>query len=214
MKVNFSKNYNLGGFFVFLITFSIFLIIAFLFLNSMKTVFEEKAVRVARQKAVSIINEATNKAFSDSIQTELYSINKDESGKITSLTTNSVEINRLKAKISADFEKITEQNRDVVVHIPIGSITNFSVLQGVGYRIPVKVHLNALSKLDFGEKFESVGINQTKHKIFMTAAVDMTVVSAAFVKGALVETEIPLMETVIIGEVPEVYGNNLGIVGR
>lgn len=214
MKIRLSKNYKAFGFFTFLAAFLLLAFTVYLVLYQIKPVFEERAQRKANEVSVTIINKACEQAYKSTLSENILNIDKDSTGKITSISTNSIEMNKLKSKIASEFEKITKENKNNTIYIPIGSITNFSVLQGVGYKIPVKVLYNGFSKLDFKDEFVSAGINQVKHKIYLTASVNMSIISATMVKATTVETEIPVCETVIVGDVPEFYGNNLGVVGR
>ncbi len=179
-----------------------------------KPVFEEKASNAAKMKATDIINKATDSVFADIYFENPVNITKDEEGKITSVHSDSVAMNQLKTKLSLAVQQFAENAEDSTVYIPIGSLTSFSVLQGVGYRIPVKLSTDGFAKIDFNDEFINAGINQVKHKIYMTASVKVSVISSVMSKTETVTAEIPVAETVIVGTVPNYYGDNLSVVGR
>lgn len=209
---NFSKKLRFVCFFV---TFSlIFINLFFAVLTRFKPVFEEKASHVAKTKATDIINKATDDIFFDISSPELVIIDKNEDGSITSVSADTVEINRLKTRLSKSIQKYAENAEDSTIYIPIGSLTNFAVLQGFGYRIPIKIATDGFTKIDFDDEFVSCGINQVKHKIFMVVSVRVSVVSAVFTRTETVTSEVPVAETVITGTVPTYYGNNMSILGR
>ncbi|MBQ7986832.1 MAG: sporulation protein YunB [Clostridia bacterium] len=209
---NFSKKLRFVCFFV---AFS--LIFTYLFLavlTRFKPVFEEKVSHAAKTKAIDIINNATDDVFFDISSPDLVIIDKNENGSITSVSADTIEINRLKTKLSKSIQEYAENSENSTIYIPIGSLTNFSVLQGFGYRIPVNIVADGFAKIDFDDEFVSCGINQVKHKIFMTVSVRVSVVSAVFSRSETVTTEVPVAETVITGTVPTYYGDNMSILGR
>ncbi len=209
---NFSKKLRFVCFFV---AFSlIFINLFFAVLTRFKPVFEEKASHAAKTKAIDIINKATDDVFFDISSPDLVIIDKGEDGSITSVSADTIEINRLKTKLSKSIQEYAENAEDSTIYIPIGSLTNFSVLQGFGYRIPVSISTDGFAKIDFDDEFVSSGINQVKHKIFMTVSVRVSVVSAVFARTETVEAEVPVAETVITGTVPTYYGDNMSILGR
>lgn len=209
---NFSKKLRFVCFFV---AFSlIFSSLFFAILTRFKPVFEEKASHAAKTKAIDIINKATDDVFFDISSPDLVIIDKGEDGKITSVSADTIEINRLKTRLSKSIQEYAENGEESTVYIPIGSLTNFEVLQGFGYRIPVNISTDGFAKIDFDDEFESCGINQVKHKIFMLVSVQVSVVSSVFSRSETVTTEVPVAETVITGTVPTYYGDNMSILGR
>ena len=100
------------------------------------------------------------------------------------------------------------------IHIPVGSLTKYPVLQGTGYRIPIKVSLDGVTKTDFQEEFVQSGINQVKNRIYIIVSAKISIISSIMTVSEIVSTEIPVSETIIIGDVPNYYGDKLGVVGR
>ncbi len=200
--------------FIVILTFSVLVVFLFAVLARFKPVFIEKASHSAKVQATDIINKATDSVFSDISSLDLVIINQDGDGKITSVNADTIEMNRLKTKLSKSIQEYAKNTENSVVHIPIGSLTDFAVLQGVGYRIPVKVSTDGFAKIDFGDEFISCGINQVKHKIYMSVSVRVSVISSVFTKTETVTAQIPVAETVISGTVPNYYGDNMSILGR
>ncbi len=218
MKIVFNKGIGISKKFfcvsIFLITFFILISFSFVVLAQIRPVFEQKASNAAKIKAIDVINKATDDVFEDISSLELVNINTKESGEINSVSANSIAMNKLKTLLSQSLQKCTEKSEDSTIHIPIGSLTPFSVLQGMGYRIPIKIATDGFSKIDFKSEFSNAGLNQVKHKIYMVASVNISVISSAMTKTETITTEIPVAETVIVGTVPNYYGDSLNIVGR
>ena len=58
---------------------------------------------------------------------------------------------------------------------------------------------------NFRSKFESAGINQTLHKIYVYMKTDVTIVMPMAKLNSVNETESLVCESLIIGEVPHTY---------
>lgn len=217
MKIVLRKGYGgnkLRFFAFFILFFLIFMCIAVSIAARFKPVLEEKVSHAAKMKAIQIINDASESVFAGIDTNELVTISSGENGKITSISANTIEMNKLKTELSKSIHKYAQNAEDLVVKIPIGSLTDFAFLQGLGYRIPVKIATDGFAKIDFDDDFVNAGINQVKHKIYMTVSVNVSVISAVMIKSEAVTAEIPVAETVISGVVPEYYGDNLSVVGR
>ena len=61
--------------------------------------------------------------------------------------------------------------------------------------------------MDFKTDFESSGINQTRHKIYLEAKTQVKVIVPLTTSIKEVKAQIPISETVIIGDVPNSYVN-------
>ena len=61
--------------------------------------------------------------------------------------------------------------------------------------------------VDFKTSFESAGINQTRHRIYLEAKTQVKVVIPLTTSTKEVKAQIPICETIIVGEVPESYIN-------
>jgi len=194
----------------FLLLFMLFIAV----LTRFKPVFTEKASHAANKIAIDIINESTSSIFSDISSLDLVIIDKDANGNITSINANTIEMNRLKANLSKCIQENAENAETSTVYIPIGSLTKFEVLQGFGYRIPISISTDGIAKIDFDDEFVSCGINQVKHKIYMTVSVRVSVISSAYTKTETVTTQVPVAETVISGTVPTYFGDKMSVLGR
>uniref|UniRef100_UPI001A92EF92 sporulation protein YunB n=1 Tax=Clostridioides difficile TaxID=1496 RepID=UPI001A92EF92 len=70
--------------------------------------------------------------------------------------------------------------------------------------------------VNFKTEFESSGINQTRHRIYLEAQTQVKVVIPLITSTKQIKAQIPICETIIVGDVPESYVNipekNLGNV--
>ena len=134
------------------------------------------------------------------------SLQKDEAGRITAITSNMPRINTLSAEILSD---IVENARDggLDIGVPAGNLTGISLLLGRGPEIPVKIIMLTSSRADFRNDIVSAGINQTKHQIILEVVVDIDILMPWETLSTQVVSEILVAETVIVGAVPDTYLN-------
>lgn len=200
--------------FIFILTTLLFISAAVFTLGRIRPVFEEKAAHAAKIKAIEAINNAAGDVFDEFDTDSLVRINSDDNGNIISVCADSVTMNRLRSKIGLKISEYAEKCDNTYVYIPIGSLTSYPVFQGMGYKIPVKISIDGLAKVDFKDEFTDAGINQVKHKIFLTAETEVYAVSAVMTISEKISAEIPVCETVIVGDVPDYYGSGLNVVGK
>lgn len=218
MKVSLSNKFfraKKTGFILFWIILILLMFnVSLLILARFKPVFLEKTVMLAKARATEVINSAIIDVFSGIESDDYVNIIKKDTGEITSISSDTVKMNKLKASITQAVLKKAESGDGFYIHIPIGSLTNHPVLQGVGYRIPVKVSLDGVSKTDFEAEFLNAGINQVKNRIFIIVTARISIISSFMTVSEEVSTEVPVSETIVVGEVPNYYSDKLGVVGR
>lgn len=136
---------------------------------------------------------------------KLVAVLRDESGTITAIETNAVEINRLKAilteAVNARLSAIPDQN----VSIPLGTLSGIEFLSGRGPRVKLKMLPSSYVESALVNKFDTAGINQTQHQIMIEFTVTMTAILAPYSTTVDVVTNVCIAETIIIGTVPDTY---------
>lgn len=125
--------------------------------------------------------------------------------EISAVTTDTFKINAIKANIMSDCEMIFNQIVIDEVLIPVGVIYNNSLFFAKGWSIPVKMIPMSTVYVDFASTFESVGINQSLHKIIMECSVDLKVMTPYSTVDFVVTHTIAISETLILGDVPNSY---------
>lgn len=218
MKISFERKYKfvkkIIGFSCFIFISVIIILLLILVLSRFKPVFQDKAVILAKNRATEILNSAVIDVFSGIDSYDFVNISKKETGEITSISSDSVEMNKFKSIIMNSVSEKAKANNEFYIHIPVGSLTKYPVLQGMGYRIPIKVMLDSVTKTDFEEEFINAGINQVKNRIFIVVSARISIVSSLMTMSEVITTEIPVSETIVVGDVPDYYGEKLNVVGR
>jgi sporulation protein YunB len=174
-----------------------------------------KQVSASRGRAISTqaINDAITQVMAD--QSEKYqnitTIRENESGEISSIETDGVKINSLKAAISGAVQKKLLERNYTNAKIPIGTLTGNELLVGRGPEIEVKLKLHGNVLSDLASEFSSAGINQTLHRVILKVKITVFIELPGYNTYTDVETNYVISETLIVGRVPEHYTDVSGI---
>lgn len=165
--------------------------------------------------AVNAINNAAHIVIdSEMSYDDFVIIQKDTEGKIQFVQANTTKINRLTRDLAnlcqSNIEKIEQQS----VQIPLGAFTGSVVLSDFGP--PVNIALLPIGSVqcDFTSFFEQVGINQTRHSIYVNIKTTISLVLPILSVPVNISTAILIFENIIVGEVPEFYFNGGGSFGK
>ena len=136
---------------------------------------------------------------------QIVSFEKNDTGSITAVKTDMARINKLKASAA---EKVLEAIGNITVEelsVPLGNLFALDFLSGMGPDIPVRIIAVKTAAVDFVNDFQTEGINQTVHRIYLNFDIEITVLAAG--KKSEVETSsmFCIAETVVVGAVPESY---------
>lgn len=161
-----------------------------------------------RALAVNAINNASHMVIDESIDySELVKIDKDESGNINMIQANTVRINRLARDLANMSEKNIEEIKEQTIALPLGAFTGSAVLSGVGPVVNVSLLPIGNVTCDFVSSFDNVGINQTKHSIYIYINTTISIVLPVSSVPVSVSTSVLVVENIIVGKVPDVYLN-------
>jgi len=195
------------------ISIAVFLILAVVIVQaSIGPVMDEVAVIYSKNTASQIIESAIYQIMEemDTSYSDFVVLEKDESGKVQALKTNVIAVNTLKSKASLlILEKL--QDEDVgQFKIPFGTLTGSNLLSGMGPNVTIRL-VPAGSVVSTAENnFTSAGINQTRHQIMLKVEVTLKAVLPTSTVETKVENTVCIAETVIVGDVPNVYGELSG----
>lgn len=159
--------------------------------------------------ATKCINYAIAEAMNQNIAyDDLINIVTDSSGKISMIQANSVQINILSKLINrvtlAQLANYSSSN----LQIPLGAFTGISLFSGLGPPVNIDIFPYGDVHCSFLSAFTSAGINQTIHKIYLS--VDTSIMVVLPLKTITVQNsgQVVLCESLIVGEIPEVYLNS------
>lgn len=168
---------------------------------------QELALAKITDAASNVINRAVNQQIQEgNIQYDkLVTLQRDQSGNITALTTNMQEMNRLKTQLLEILDDDIYNIEDDEISISLGNLTGIQLLSGRGPSIPVKIIAVSSSDAQFQGEFSNAGINQTIHRIMMEVSLDLIVLLPSGTVTDRVSTQVCVAETVLLGPVPDTY---------
>ena len=201
---NARKIFIIGGIVVLLLAVGLLIL-----QSSIGPVMEEVAVVYSRNTASRIIESAiwetmeeTNGQYEDYVR-----LIKDENGKVQALKTDVIAVNSLKSRASLKILEKLQDEKIGTFEIPLGTLTGSNLLSGTGPDITVRL-VPAGSVVSTAENsFSSAGINQTRHQIMLRVSVTIKAVLPNTTIETEVESCVCIAETVIVGSVPNVYGD-------
>ena len=159
-----------------------------------------------RASTTVAVNDAVYYTLSDEMRYEdLVSIERDETGNIVAVAANPLKIN----KIARDTASISQSNLKNLslngIPVPLGALTGIEAFAGLGPSIHFRIIPVSSVSCGFSSTFESVGINQTKHSIYLNVIADISIVMPSRTENFAVVTDILVGESVIVGEIPDAY---------
>ena len=167
----------------------------------------------ATQIATQVINEAIHADISPDIRYQnLINLQFRQDGKVTLIQPNTGEINRIASKATLAVQNRLKNLSKVTIRIPVWQVMGSKIMAGLGPDIPVVVLPVGVVESSIKDQFESTGINQVRHRIFVAIKVVLKMVVPLVNQEVVVNTEIPLTEAVVMGDVPNIYVGSGGVI--
>ena len=95
------------------------------------------------------------------------------------------------------------------IYIPIGSISNLDMLNNKGPLLHFVITPAAFVETDIESEFETTGINQVNHRIFIVLKISASALIPNYSTDVEFKTRVCVAQTVIVGKVPENIFDNL-----
>lgn len=136
---------------------------------------------------------------------DLVEISYDSIGDISLISIDTIVVNNLARRFYQVAQVYLDKMGDNGLDIAIGTFTGLPFLVGVGPTINIKlVQIGAMTSC-FKSKFTSAGINQTNHSLYIELHASVSLVLPTYSSTVDSVTEFLVTESVIVGDVPEVY---------
>ena len=152
------------------------------------------------------VNDAIYYTLNDAMRyDDLISIERDSGGNVTSITTNSLKINRI-ARDTAYLsqENLTKMSAEGIM-VPLGALTGIEALAGFGQKINIKIIPISNVECRFVSKFRQAGINQTLHSLYLEIVSDISIILPSKSTNLASTIEVLICESVITGKIPDTY---------
>ena len=177
----------------------------------LRTIAETQVVNAASSALAGAVNRQMAEGTAD--YGGLISFEKDETGQITAMRTDTGQIARLKAEVFAALDDLVSEVEIRDLGVPLGSLFLPEFFSGKGPAIPVHILSIRNSDATFESNFSQAGINQTLHQLNMIVSVDVSALVMGETDSFTIHSEVVVAETVIIGDVPSTYLQTGGYYG-
>lgn len=163
-----------------------------------------KSENIVQAKTVELISQTSVNLFKDEFNyDEMVNIEKDSQGNISLIRANTVKLNYLSSELAIECNKQITEMGNIGVSVPIGWMSGNSAIYNLGPNMKVKIEPVGNMNVTYDSKFESAGINQTRHKIYLKVNAKVRILVPLNSEEIEVNCEIPVSETIIVGKIPD-----------
>jgi len=160
---------------------------------------ENRVSRTVAQAVARCVSER-DLAYEDFITMET-----DESGRVTSLTSNLSATSLLRSELVGYIGGELDGLREESFGLPLGTLTGWLIFSGRGPAIHVELLSTGDVTVQLRHGFEEAGINQTLHRVLLDVSVTVWLLLPGETLSTQVDSEVCVAETVIVGQVPDTY---------
>lgn len=195
----------------FIAIWTIAIFTAIYIFKSINPVFEELCKKQAESMATLILNDESSKVIRDINYDELIISTKDSNGNIIMVKSNVILINLLASDIAYNIQEKFNSIENNTIKMPLGSLTGSKLFAGFGPNVNIKILSRGTVVTTFKSTFETAGINQTIHRLYLDVECEVSVITAYSSINTKVLNQVLFAENIIVGAVPSSYYNLEGI---
>jgi sporulation protein YunB len=156
-----------------------------------------------RAKAMEIINTCILEEYSKNFNYDsIIKVEKDNSGNIVMIKADTLKLNQIASSVSLKAQKEIKALGSVGISLPIGYIFKNNILSNLGPSLTIKMQPIGHIQTIYSSEFETAGINQTRHKIYVQMKTNVRVIIPLASNDIEIRNEIPISETIIVGKIP------------
>ena len=160
----------------------------------------------AYSMAVETLNRAVKLVTENEVTyDELMDATLDADGRVTMLRADTMRMNELAAETALRAENELNNSENQFVNIPLGAALGIRSLSGFGPRMTMQILPVGAVHASFDTDFESAGINQTRHRIFLTLRATISLIIPTGSQLVEVQSTMPIAESIIVGAVPDSF---------
>lgn len=174
--------------------------------KNLESVILDMAYARAEAMAVEYMHEAVRDVMGDEITyQDMVTVRTDENGRVTMLQANAVRMNELAAFTALQAQARLDSADAQSVAIPLGAALGIPFFSALGPRVRVRIVPVSAVSAAFSTEFESAGINQTRHKIYLSLRTTVRLVIPSGARQVSLGSQVLIAESIIVGDVPQSY---------
>ncbi|MFD0695994.1 sporulation protein YunB [Paenibacillus sp. GCM10027628] len=172
-------------------------------------------MNLAKVRIKQIATQAINSAIADHVAgnanaEQLIDWKTDKNGKITGFMLNYAEHMRITSDTIRTVQGELNNLQKISDHIPVGQAMNSAILASFGPDIPIKLLPVGSVKVDLNTRSQNAGINMVLFEVYVRIIAEVSVIIPFDSDTEIVETEIPISYSLVVGDVPTYYFDNKG----
>lgn len=175
--------------------------------SKLRPIIKNAGANALKNELTLLLNDAVNKTLQNEkvIYNNFITISYNDSGGITAIMTDTVFVNDFKAMLSEKTAKTVSDCGDFNILVPWGTLFGSEIFSDQGLELVVESSTYGFAVTDVYSTFESVGVNQTLHKIYVEITLSATAYIGNYKVDEIINSRVPVAETVIVGDVPSAY---------
>lgn len=146
----------------------------------------------------AIINEYTKNFHYD----DIINVEKDVNGDITLLKADTLKMNKIACDVSLKSQEELKKLEHMGITFPMGYVFKNNLLAYYGPNVKVKIEPIGYIETKYLSRFNSAGINQTRHTISVQVKSKVKIIIPMKTKEIEVKNQVPICETIIVGNTP------------
>lgn len=166
----------------------------------------DMAFAEAYSMGVETLNRAVKQVTQNGVEYgELMHAQLNAQGQVTMLRADTMRMNELAAETALKAEAELNSIDNQFIDLPLGAALGIRSLSGFGPRMAIQILPVGAVHASFDTEFESAGINQTRHRIFLTLRATVSLIIPTGSQLVEVESTMPIAESIIVGQVPDSF---------
>ncbi len=191
--------------------------IAFLMLSAfVEKSLEGEMLALAKAAAEKHLLETVNSEVGNMAKDGLFSYSsmvktiRDDAGQVIYLEVDTGMLAKAKSDLIARIDSSLEENKKITLTVPLGSLCGWNLFSSFGIPVRIRVFPIGMTEGEIYTVLEDCGINQTRHLIRVDIETKLLIVLPKENTQVQTEVSLPLGERVLVGDVPEIYLDNIG----
>lgn len=174
--------------------------------------FPELAKSQAEKHLSSVIYSTVDQMAKEGVLTysEMVKTIRDPAGEVIYLEVDTAMLAQASATLVQRLNAALEESGNIRLSVPVGSLGGWNLFSGLGF--PVRARIFPIGSA-YGKIYtvlEDCGINQTRHLIRVDVKISVHLILPDKTVPIQADVSLPLGERVLVGDVPEIYLDNIG----